>query len=156
MTEKVSEAMFSTVDRNMGRYLQYCDLKSRIKKYALGVTLWKRVCGRGQEDDPQMSVGGTWCGLLRTVRQLFNVNLLDEEILESHEFQVTQHSAVCAAFAREHERVPRLPPPGPSSPSCPRRRSAYLSAILYWSIASWYSLTATRKSPRMRCKTQSL
>jgi hypothetical protein len=36
------------------------------------------------------------------------------------------------------------------------RLSAYLSAILYWSIASWYSLTATRKSPRIRCRTQSL
>lgn len=41
-----------------------------------------------------------------------------------------------------------LPPHG--------RLSAYLSAILYWSIASWYSLTATRKSPRIRCRTQSL
>lgn len=32
----------------------------------------------------------------------------------------------------------------------------YLRAILYWSIASWYSLTATRKSPSIRCRTQSL
>lgn len=32
----------------------------------------------------------------------------------------------------------------------------YLRAMLYWSMASWYSLTATRKSPRMRCRTQSL
>lgn len=32
----------------------------------------------------------------------------------------------------------------------------YLRAILYWSIASWYSLTATRKSPSIRCSTQSL
>lgn len=44
----------------------------------------------------------------------------------------------------------------PSSTFPPGRLSAYLSAILYWSIASWYSLTATRKSPRIRCRTQSL
>lgn len=52
-----------------------------------------------------------------------------------------------------HSSLPRLPlidlPPH-------GRLSAYLSAILYWSIASWYSLTATRKSPRIRCRTQSL
>lgn len=56
-------------------------------------------------------------------------------------------------------RVPVTQFPASSTPHRPSphgRLGAYLSAILYWSIASWYSLTATRKSPRIRCRTQSL
>ena len=63
------------------------------------------------------------------------------------------HKRVC--FQNSCYTVPCLVFPSLTFPPH-GRLSAYLSAILYWSIASWYSLTATRKSPRIRCRTQSL